>query len=57
MPLEYWEGMNIRTSKGEIDWGAIADRQMRACRKVGIYNEDRVRRRGAWLDEGRCVLH
>jgi putative DNA primase/helicase len=56
-PLRYWEmnhpgkgdaGFNVRSS---------GDALVRACYRAGIYDAERLRGRGAWLDEGRTVLH
>jgi putative DNA primase/helicase len=41
----------------KMDWEGAANALMRACEVVGIYNPDRIRGRGAWLDEGRAILH
>lgn len=30
---------------------------IRACERAGVFEPDRLRGRGAWLDEGRVVLH
>lgn len=53
----YWQRSVFVTNKGTIDWEAATDHLMRACRDVGIYDPNRVRGRGAWLDAGRAVLH
>lgn len=53
----FWERQpQWRTAKG-IDWSAIADHLMASCRAVGIYDPDIVRGRGAWIDNGRSILH
>jgi putative DNA primase/helicase len=41
----------------KMDWEGAANSLMRACEQVGIYNPDRIRGRGAWLDDGRAILH
>lgn len=43
--------------KQEVKWDEVTDHMMGQCRAVGIFNPDRLRGRGAWLDEGRSVLH
>ena len=55
--LSYWE-MNY-PGKGESGFNvkAAGDDMMRQCYKAKIYNPDRIRGRGAWIDEGRSVLH
>jgi putative DNA primase/helicase len=53
----FWERTSFRSDRGGIQWDAATDWLMRECRAVGIYDADRVRGRGAWLDQGRPVLH
>ena len=54
----YWErDSQFRKRGGGIDWHMVADVLMRSCRGRGIYDPDRIRGRGAWLDDGRAVLH
>ncbi len=54
-PLSHWEtnypgkqGANFRAAANEI---------IKASYQAGIYNPERLRGRGAWLDDGRTVLH
>lgn len=56
-PLRYFE-MN-HPGKGEAGFNvrAAGDALVRACYRAGIYDAERLRGRGAWLDEGRTVLH
>lgn len=54
-PLQYWE--REHPSKGGANWDAAANKMMRACERVGIYDPKRVRGRGAWWDEKTSVLH
>jgi putative DNA primase/helicase len=53
--LAYWEA--VYPSKTGVDWqsaiSSLFDRQARA----GVYSPDRIRGRGAWWDDNRCVLH
>ena len=53
----YWERTQFLKPKGGIDWDAAIDWLMSQCRSVGVYNADRLRGRGAWIDQGRSVLH
>lgn len=55
-PLSFWEAYFSKGKSG-VDWLAAADEFMRVQERVGMYDESRVRGRGAWLDEGRIVLH
>ena len=54
-PLPFWEA-NFTTGK-QVDWTAAADYFIRVQEKIGMYDYTKVRGRGAWLDEGRIVLH
>ena len=53
----FWERSQFKAEKGGVRWDEATDWLMRECRAVGIYNPDIVRGRGAWLDQGRPVLH
>ena len=53
----YWERTDFATQKGQINWDRVTNALMTQCREVGIYDPSRLRGRGAWLDEGRSVLH
>ncbi|HUN01057.1 MAG TPA: hypothetical protein PLI96_11320 [Halothiobacillus sp.] len=55
--LSYWEQSRFTNDKGAIKWDEAIDDLMMQCRRVGIYDTDRVRGRGAWLDNGRALLH
>lgn len=52
----YWSRTRFINKSG-VDWNAAADDLRVRCRAAGIYNPDRVRGRGAWLDGDRSVLH
>lgn len=56
---QHWEQIDhLRMAKGGgVDWAAAADWLMDKSRQIGIFNPDRVRGRGAWLDQGRAVLN
>src|SRR6185437_3607071 len=56
-PLRHWE-MNY-PGKGEAGFNvrAAGDTLLRWCYRVGIYDPDRIRGRGAWIDMGKAVLH
>ena len=54
----YWQRTEFKNTKsGNIDWEAATDWLMCQCRAVGIFDQDRLRGRGAWIDAGRSVLH
>ena len=52
----YWSRTRFINKNG-VDWNAAADDLRVRCRAAGIYNPDRLRGRGAWLDGDRSVLH
>ena len=52
----YWGAVHIGP-RGGIDWQGATNRLFRQQARVGVFNPDRIRGRGAWWDEGRCVLH
>lgn len=41
----------------DFDTKAAANWLMEACRLRGVYDPNRLRGRGAWLDDGRVILH
>lgn len=53
----YWQRTTFCNDKGQVAWDAAIDDLMNKCRQVGIFDPDRIRGRGAWLDDGRAVLH
>ena len=42
---------------GKLQWDKITNHLMEMCVEVGIYNPDRIRGRGAWIDNNRSILH
>ncbi len=42
---------------GELSWPEVASDLMASCRATGIYNPDRIRGRGVWLDGPRSIVH
>lgn len=55
-PLSWWEGAFPKKKEG-IAIEAAGDALMRACEQVGVYDDERLRGRGVWLDDGRTVVH
>ena len=55
----YWERNTAwcKPKNAGIDWDKVTDFLMRSCRDRGIYDPDLIRGRGAWLDNGRPILH
>lgn len=54
-PLSWWEG--AYPGKESFLLKAAGNAMMRACEKAGIYDPDKLRGRGVWMDEGRVVVH
>lgn len=55
-PLQWWLD-RWDTGKGKIDEDAVKDALIRQAEMRGIFDMDRVRGRGAWIDQGHVVLH
>lgn len=54
----YWYRRDdLKTEKGKINWTEAAAQLMSLCSDVGVYQPDRARGRGAWMDRGRAVLN
>jgi len=53
--LEYWEA--IYPGKNAPNYQAAVSSLFETQARVGVYSADQIRGRGAWWDEGRCVLH
>lgn len=54
-PLMWWE--ETFPSKEGTNLKAVAAWISAACQYVGKFNDGQVRGRGAWMDEGRIVIH
>jgi putative DNA primase/helicase len=54
-PLSWWEA--FYPSRDGVATRAAANDLMQSCHRVGVFDPARVRGRGAWLDQGRVVLH
>ena len=53
--LSYWE--TLYPSRTGINWAAAASDLFEQQAASGVYDPERVRGRGAWLDEGRVIFH
>ena len=53
----YWQRTRHFDAKTGVRWDQATDELMASCRDIGIYDPARVRGRGAWVDDGRSVLH
>jgi len=56
-PLFWWENAFPKKTSNTTDWDVALDCILRIQEKVGIFDIDCVRGRGAWIDNGRPVLH
>jgi len=59
-PLNYWEGAYPKQSRSggtKFEITTIADALISMCSVIGFFNPDKVRGRGAWIDNGTPVLH
>lgn len=54
-PLQFWE--REFPGRGGADWNSAANGLIRFSERAGVYEPTRIRGRGAWLDDGRSVLH
>lgn len=56
-PMFYWEDKDFTNKPGQIDATKVSNMLFRANEAIGIYDNRRIRGRGAWMDKGRTVLH
>lgn len=57
-PLDYWERMyEGKNSRAKFDVARAENAMVRHAESVGIFTPDKLRGRGAWIDEGRPVMH
>jgi putative DNA primase/helicase len=56
-PLEYWQRTFPMKGKNGFDINGAANWLIAASLSQGIFNPIKIRGRGAWMDEGRVVLH
>ena len=54
-PAEYWA--QLYPSRSGFASDAAADNLMREAYAVGIFDAENIRGRGAWIDDGRVVVH
>jgi len=55
-PLNWWE-LEFPGGKAKFDTKMAAEFLIRTAEKKGIFDTERIRGRGAWLDAGRVVYH
>lgn len=57
-PLNWWEAnFPAASAKASIDTNAAAEFIIRTAERRGIFDDKKIRGRGAWIDEGRVVYH
>ncbi len=54
-PLSWWEG--AYPGRKSFDHKRAGNALIRECERVGVFDPERQRGRGVWLDEGRTVVH
>jgi putative DNA primase/helicase len=55
-PLSYWESIYPAKKEG-VNWTWAAASLFEQQAAAGVYSPERVRGRGAWVDNGRTVVH
>ncbi len=53
--IGYWEA--LYPGRAGINWPSAFSSLFAAQSQVGVFDADRIRGRGAWLDDGRTVFH
>jgi hypothetical protein len=48
---------SIQDEEGRTEWDEVGNFLKNACIREGIYDPDKVRGRGAWMDAGRPVMN
>ncbi len=57
-PLSYWEAIYPSCSRnGGADWPQAASDLAAAADRAGVFDPQRIRGRGIWLDGGRTIWH
>lgn len=56
-PLNWWEGAMMDGTEGKFKKDSAVDYLMQASEAIGRFDPDFTRRRGAWMDEDRLVVH
>lgn len=59
-PLNYWEGnypKQTRSGGVKFDINTIVDTLISTCSRIGIFNPEKIRGRGAWKDGEDIVVH
>ena len=56
-PIRFWESMATNYESKTARFDAIRERLVDECYRRKIYNPDRIRGRGAWMESERVVMH
>lgn len=56
-PINYWEDNYPASKSAKFDSLAVMNHLVRKCNAKGIFDEDMIRGRGAWMEGSRSVLH
>lgn len=56
-PLNYWEDRFPKSGSGRVDVDAATQFLMLNSHKVGTFKDKFIRGRGAWVDDGKIVIH
>lgn len=56
-PLTFWEQEFPKPRSPGVNTDTASSAIIEASQAAGIYNPDRIRGRGAWIDDGRVVVH
>lgn len=55
--LDYWQALNDGAKVSKDAWQGFANALMRKCEEIGIFDEGRLRGRGAWMDGKRVIVN
>ena len=56
-PVEWWQTVYPNEKRTAVDWTSAASALFAQQHEIGIFNPDLLRGRGAWIDNGKPVLH
>lgn len=56
-PLDYWQERFSSKRGGKVNVEHAVNWLLRSSHTIGVFNNNMVRGRGAWMDKGRIVLH
>lgn len=52
-----WWGASFPTQQNTPDWSAAANALIQTSYHIGLFNPDKIRGRGCWVDDSRTVFH